>query len=369
MDTERSEYYCNACDEIIVTGSDSVLSACTKCGCEDINELTSFLRVEEFNSFTSFNNVDDDGSFDQVTDNDLLLLNEMLQEEENDDQNELYSMMLLFDDNVLLPLSNAFRRPATVPEPLNAPLETNHRSESTTAQTWDGWDSSLEERFPRNIEPHLELERPSTNEGNAFRNEQDYWITSSDLDSEPSLFIEENTSSIEQDDRDTTHESNVRIGWTDSEGDVWSEPPTALIHQRPAYRNIGQIVRRARFYNTVYRHDQQYTEISQNLGYNLGMSSWFRSLEHHERHEQIPQEIATQAPSLMHYATTIKRLLPSDRDVTEPCSICHEDMGTEEDACYLPCNHLYHLACISEWCTINPRCPYCRQHISNSSRT
>ena len=42
------------------------------------------------------------------------------------------------------------------------------------------------------------------------------------------------------------------------------------------------------------------------------------------------------------------------------CSICTEDFKDNDDVASLPCNHLFHHACLLEWGHYNTVCPMCR---------
>lgn len=43
------------------------------------------------------------------------------------------------------------------------------------------------------------------------------------------------------------------------------------------------------------------------------------------------------------------------------CAICLADLDTEDLVRDLPCNHMFHQACIDTWFTRNYKCPTCRQ--------
>lgn len=47
----------------------------------------------------------------------------------------------------------------------------------------------------------------------------------------------------------------------------------------------------------------------------------------------------------------------------DECSICLVDFQNEDDVALLNCNHLFHKACIDEWCARKPDCPNCREKI------
>jgi hypothetical protein len=44
-----------------------------------------------------------------------------------------------------------------------------------------------------------------------------------------------------------------------------------------------------------------------------------------------------------------------------PCAICLEEYGEEERVRVLPCQHMFHVACIDTWLTNRNTCPICRQ--------
>ncbi|KAM4027225.1 uncharacterized protein ACNLHF_023040 [Anomaloglossus baeobatrachus] len=46
----------------------------------------------------------------------------------------------------------------------------------------------------------------------------------------------------------------------------------------------------------------------------------------------------------------------------ERCPICIEDYQIGEQLTVIPCNHFFHLGCISDWLRSSPHCPLCRNH-------
>ena len=50
------------------------------------------------------------------------------------------------------------------------------------------------------------------------------------------------------------------------------------------------------------------------------------------------------------------------------CSICLEKLSQKKDKSFmpikLPCKHMFHYSCISEWYTNNQSCPVCRKEIN-----
>jgi len=52
----------------------------------------------------------------------------------------------------------------------------------------------------------------------------------------------------------------------------------------------------------------------------------------------------------------------SDGSCTE-CAICLEEFQVNEGVANLPCNHLFHIACVQEWFKNNTTCPICRNNL------
>lgn len=44
------------------------------------------------------------------------------------------------------------------------------------------------------------------------------------------------------------------------------------------------------------------------------------------------------------------------------CPICY-DMIYQNDMCALPCAHIFHGSCVTQWLRQNPSCPVCRTHV------
>ena len=47
----------------------------------------------------------------------------------------------------------------------------------------------------------------------------------------------------------------------------------------------------------------------------------------------------------------------------DKCTICLCEFDDGEDVRRLPCMHLFHVACVDQWLTLNKRCPICRVDI------
>ncbi len=72
----------------------------------------------------------------------------------------------------------------------------------------------------------------------------------------------------------------------------------------------------------------------------------------------------------------MKNAVASDLEANqEKCSICLENLITQQKIVELPCKHKFHKECFDNWTTENPTCPLCRQRVnvcckcSRSSRT
>jgi hypothetical protein len=52
-----------------------------------------------------------------------------------------------------------------------------------------------------------------------------------------------------------------------------------------------------------------------------------------------------------------------DGPLDSKCAICQDSYELEEDVSTLPCEHLFHAACIKEWGKHKPECPVCRAAI------
>jgi len=45
---------------------------------------------------------------------------------------------------------------------------------------------------------------------------------------------------------------------------------------------------------------------------------------------------------------------------TEICSICLENVGSDDYSMIKECNHIFHYACIRQWVMVSNLCPVCR---------
>jgi hypothetical protein len=53
-----------------------------------------------------------------------------------------------------------------------------------------------------------------------------------------------------------------------------------------------------------------------------------------------------------------------EKKFEETCSICMGEMDVNEDACELPCKHIFHSECVEPWFKqYNYICPNCKQEV------
>ncbi|TNV71816.1 hypothetical protein FGO68_gene17610 [Halteria grandinella] len=55
------------------------------------------------------------------------------------------------------------------------------------------------------------------------------------------------------------------------------------------------------------------------------------------------------------------------KQTADPCAICFEEFGLDEQVRITPCKHKFHSECIMEWIKWKlpkPDCPNCRQEFS-----
>ena len=50
----------------------------------------------------------------------------------------------------------------------------------------------------------------------------------------------------------------------------------------------------------------------------------------------------------------------SDENERDECSICLEKFNIDEEVFKTPCNHMFHVTCLTEWLYKNKTCPICR---------
>lgn len=62
----------------------------------------------------------------------------------------------------------------------------------------------------------------------------------------------------------------------------------------------------------------------------------------------------------------LPQLVISEQEVerSAQCAICMEDFNLKEIAIKLPCKHLFHEPCITEWLKIHGTCPVCRKNLN-----
>ena len=72
-------------------------------------------------------------------------------------------------------------------------------------------------------------------------------------------------------------------------------------------------------------------------------------------------------PAILNNLIVIK-IDESELDENETdCIICLEKFKKDDDAIYLPCQHLFHKACLYEWFKIKDFCPYCKTKVTREN--
>ena len=72
-------------------------------------------------------------------------------------------------------------------------------------------------------------------------------------------------------------------------------------------------------------------------------------------------------PAIINNLIVIK-IDESELDENETdCIICLEKFKKDDDAIYLPCQHLFHKACLYEWFKIKDFCPYCKTKVTREN--
>ena len=101
-----------------------------------------------------------------------------------------------------------------------------------------------------------------------------------------------------------------------------------------------------------------------------------RILEHQLRRElegiqsSLARSEATscKTKALAKAALSTLKIVPIDVEMlcSQPsCPICSEDYSVGEKVTQLPCSHVYHKLCVSDWLEMKETCPICRFDISN----
>lgn len=69
------------------------------------------------------------------------------------------------------------------------------------------------------------------------------------------------------------------------------------------------------------------------------------------------------SPAAQHVLDSLPTVVLSSDALLEQCTICLENMGTEEVVTTLPCDHIFHKNCIVLWLSNNNTCPLCRSKL------
>ncbi|KAJ5646328.1 ring finger protein [Penicillium lividum] len=90
-----------------------------------------------------------------------------------------------------------------------------------------------------------------------------------------------------------------------------------------------------------------------------------------EEIEELIQEQARRWPEERGSANVFVALPGTDVDLGmidsgAECAICISNLQLGERATILPCGHMFHDVCITQWVTRNPSCPLCRQNITRN---
>ena len=92
-----------------------------------------------------------------------------------------------------------------------------------------------------------------------------------------------------------------------------------------------------------------------------------RIQEGFERRESINENDIEMNDILNQLSVTIIEDIKRLNDENKKCVICIEDFKNFDKSIYLPCIHLFHEKCITDW--VNTKkgfCPVCRSRISNA---
>jgi len=82
-----------------------------------------------------------------------------------------------------------------------------------------------------------------------------------------------------------------------------------------------------------------------------------------QRHRLAPSVVRPPITALRppHSPITVRGRRPP-QSTGQECPICYE-MIYQNDMCTLPCAHMFHGSCVTQWLRQNPSCPVCRTHV------
>ena len=89
--------------------------------------------------------------------------------------------------------------------------------------------------------------------------------------------------------------------------------------------------------------------------------SYERLLALEEEMGSVPTGLSPQSLANLHY----QEVCGQANSEVQKCSVCMEDLATEQAAVRLPlCGHVYHQPCVEQWLAVKNCCPVCRMVVS-----
>jgi hypothetical protein len=120
----------------------------------------------------------------------------------------------------------------------------------------------------------------------------------------------------------------------------------------------------------AHNSDQVRSEINHQSQHSSQHSSRY-PYQHSSRHpsrQPSNQRLRSNATDMNIIPTVVSLIVPyAPALTTETCSICTEEFGENDQwKQLLPCNHIFHPACIDQWLLNNNTCPNCRVIVNNN---
>ncbi|KAJ6929150.1 E3 ubiquitin-protein ligase SIRP1 [Populus alba x Populus x berolinensis] len=72
---------------------------------------------------------------------------------------------------------------------------------------------------------------------------------------------------------------------------------------------------------------------------------------------------AGQIPATKSSIDALERVVFDGSSSTRDCTVCMEEIEGGSEATRMPCSHVYHSDCISQWLQTSHLCPLCRYHM------